>query len=84
MEKQYAVFVESSYHVEGDERSRTAPGHGYPAHDVKYTEVIKFKDEAELRKWIEDQDRYTYNKKKYEVVTYTPVTVTKTVEFRIE
>ncbi len=29
----YALFVNDSVHIPGDERSRTNPGHGYPAED---------------------------------------------------
>jgi hypothetical protein len=28
------IYKTDSHHVEGDERSRTAPGHGYPAHTI--------------------------------------------------
>jgi len=33
-EHHLAIIIFDSIHIEGDERSRTNPGHGYPAHDV--------------------------------------------------
>lgn len=74
----YAVLEESSTNVyhEGDERSRTHPGHGYPA----YTETIhsidykSFKDEEELKFWLK---RWGNNPsgKKYIVLKVEPVRV---------
>lgn len=32
----WVVLLNKSIHVPGDERSRQAPGHGYPAHDEPY------------------------------------------------
>lgn len=72
----YAAFIESSYHVPGDERSRTNPGHGYPAEDVKYTEVRKFGTLEELKQWVLAQPKY----QKFEVVKCTPVKVETRVE----
>jgi len=43
----YAALIEDSYHVEGDERSKTNPGHGYPAHDVKYTRIEEFAERVQ-------------------------------------
>jgi len=55
------IFKTTTYHVEGDERSRTNPGHGYPAHDDKIdsTETHAFEDlidlESELVKLYEEE-----------------------------
>lgn len=77
----YAVFVESSVYHEGDERSRTNPGHGYPAYTSTHTEVKKFKNEAELKDWVLSNEGY--GKKNYEVVFCTPVAITKTISLDI-
>ncbi len=44
------IFKTETHHVEGDERSRTNPGHGYPAHDdiINTTETYVFEDQADL------------------------------------
>ena len=53
----WAILHFSSVHVPGDERSRTNPGHGYPAHDVQTTTYQAFEIEvewlAEIKKLVE-------------------------------
>ena len=44
----YLLLTQGSHHVPGDERSRTNPGHGYPAHDVKHLRVEVFDNETDL------------------------------------
>jgi hypothetical protein len=34
------IFNTLTYHVEGDERSKQAPGHGYPEHTETHLEII--------------------------------------------
>lgn len=52
----YIVLEPDSIHIPGDERSRTHPGHGYPAEDRKITVVHKFDDEAALQSWLQRYD----------------------------
>lgn len=78
----YAVITQESYHVEGDERSRTNPGHGYPAHSVNYTSFRKFDNEAELKLWVEQQAKSVYSPK-YQIVRCTPVQVTTEIKISL-
>lgn len=55
----------------------TNPGHGCPAHNVDYVEVIKFKDRNDLVDWLERNPNT-----KYEVVEYSVLNVNKTVEYK--
>ena len=48
----YAVIVERSVYIPGDERSRTNPGHGYPATTEYFQNVITFDTEQQLKAWI--------------------------------
>jgi len=48
----YAAIVSRSIHHEGDERSRTNPGHGYPAYTETVTEFKEFFSEQEMKKWV--------------------------------
>lgn len=59
------VFETKSVYVEGDERSRTCPGHGYPAHtDVFPTyEYWVVKSEDVLKKALAELEEA--NKKSY-------------------
>jgi hypothetical protein len=80
MATKYAVLVESSYYVPGDERSKTNPGHGYPEHTVNYTEIIKFDDFAALQKWVECEESKKYGTRNYVPIQYEELSVKKKVE----
>ena len=74
--KHYAIISETStsvYH-EGDERSRTNPGHGYPA----YTETIK-SIQYEVCKTLEEVEAlvkyYNGKGKTFTVIEATPMAV---------
>lgn len=46
-EDHYAIIENQSVHIPGDERSRTHPGHGYPASTenfIRYMAIIKRED----------------------------------------
>lgn len=79
----YAAFVKNSYHVEGDERSKTNPGHGYGAHTVTYKEVIEFKDRDEMLKWVQNRHNRNYDKNSYRIVLCTPLEVQITVDVQV-
>lgn len=50
----YALLVPEITHVPGDERSRTSPGHGYPAHNVHNWSIVIYNTKEE---WIEEIKR---------------------------
>lgn len=78
-----AIYTESTY-IEGDERSRTNPGHGYPAHTVSHQVYHPFKSEAEMRAWVDREERSTYGKKEYQIIEAIPLKVTTTVQVEIK
>lgn len=80
----YAVIIERSIHHPGDERSRTHPGHGYPAHTETVKEFKDFKDEAEFRQWIERQESRQYSSETYRAIAFKPIEIKKTVSFDIK
>lgn len=67
-----AVVLFSSRWVEGDERSRTDPGHGYPAHSESHVEYLTFEDQKDLTMWIENHLTAIFA-----VVEATPLRMTK-------
>ncbi len=88
----YAVLVykTTSTHVPGDERSRSNPGHGYPAHTVTNTSFEHWvtQDESLLQKKVESLSkppRFSYSEpdkfvvlrvaKKLNVTTRTTVSL---------
>lgn len=84
MKEFYAALVESSYHVDGDERSRTNPGHGYPAHDVSYTKIVKFDDVEEMKKWVINQKEKTYSREKYQIIKYVELDIELEVKVEVK
>jgi preprotein translocase subunit SecA len=48
----YLVLIDGVVHIPGDERSRTHPGHGYPAHTEKKITVKEFTDIDKLEQEI--------------------------------
>ena len=50
-EAHYVILENDSVHIPGDERSRTNPGHGYPASDHNYIQMQVTTDKTE---WEEE------------------------------
>lgn len=83
------VFKTTSTHVPGDERSRTNPGHGYPAHDVvdtsyEYWAIGEKKDLEGAIKFLEERKKESYlEPDPYRVVEVRPVEVKIEIEVKI-
>ena len=72
------VFKTSNIYHEGDERSRTCPGHGYPAYtETIYTvDYIPFADEKGVNDWIvaRELNKKPYgDNEPYQVIRSTPL-----------
>lgn len=69
------VFKTHSIYHEGDERSRTNPGHGYPAHTetIHVIEYIPFSTDEEMNKWIIAAETDKYNKINYKLIYAQPL-----------
>lgn len=48
----WIIFRQSSYYTEGDERSRTNPGHGYPASTTDYLAVEIYYTEEHFKECL--------------------------------
>lgn len=79
----FAVIIEKSIHHEGDERSRTHPGHGYSAYTETVKEFKEFKTEAHFLAWIKAQDAKQYTSENYRAIAFKPVEIKKSVSFEI-
>ena len=44
----HLIITKASVHIPGDERSRTNPGHGYPAHTEHYDKVEFFDEPSDF------------------------------------
>lgn len=76
----WAVLVFGSIFIEGDERSRTSPGHGYPGYWNPMVEYIAFSDKEDLHVWLSD---HSDNLKNYKVINVTPHVVTTEVKVKL-
>lgn len=79
----FIVLETDSYHVDGDERSRTNPGHGYPAHTVEYIKAHEIPSEAELMKWIESHNKYAFHSP-YRVFKCEEVEIQQNISIKIK
>ncbi len=74
-----------SHHIPGDERSRTHPGHGYPAHTVTETVIKTFNSKEEWEAWIVKEEESSFTEE-YTPIVYREASVktTVTVDTQIE
>lgn len=77
----YGIVTTNHIYHEGDERSRTNPGHGYPAHTESVESLTYVTGADALKEAIERMDK---RGEAYKIYKLTPVTVTKTVSFDIK
>jgi len=83
--KHYAILTFSTYTVPGDERSRTNPGHGYPAHTESTAEYVAYTDRDE---WEAEVSRLTldrsYGQTDFVAMVVGPVNVTTKVAVEVD
>lgn len=78
----YSALVFEQIYIEGDERSRTNPGHGYPGHNQDVVKYIEFVNEQEMFAWVEQHEKgYAYTK--YKLFFNKPITLKKEYKFSI-
>jgi hypothetical protein len=84
------TFKTDTIHHEGDERSRTHPGHGYPAYtetinSINYTILV---NESDVTDWVrarekENADR-PYDKTLYRIIRVNPVNINTELSVNIK
>lgn len=79
----FAVIYETSETIPGDIRSRTHPGHGYPAHTVTTNTIEQFSSEEKFVEWITNEEKRYYGRRLYQAIRCTPILVTTTVNIDI-
>ena len=77
----YGVLETTLRHVEGDERSRTHPGHGYPAHTVKDTKLHEFDNEEGLNEFLKQKDSTSKGLKNLRIIRFEDVVVKRNLSF---
>jgi hypothetical protein len=77
----WAILTSSQINIPGDERSRTNPGHGYPAETKYHLTYAAFDSEGAWKKEIE---RLTKYHETFTAVRVIPATVTVKVVTTID
>jgi hypothetical protein len=78
-EGQYFIIEGAQVYHEGDERSRTHPGHGYPAYSESVVKIRAFDD---MREWESVLKELATEGKKFKAFTAVPAKVT--TELKVE
>lgn len=80
-ERSYVIATPQSVHIPGDERSRTAPGHGYPSSTHYYLDFQVFENKEE---WETAVAHIAGTQKSYRAFVLNPATVTTTITVQTE
>lgn len=81
----WAIVKTDGVYIPGDERSRTNPGHGYPAEIRNFLSYEVYFTEAKLLEAIEELEKPLYggNRTAYKVIKVTPAKITTKTQISI-
>lgn len=71
-----AILRPVSVTIPGDERSRQAPGHGYPEHTLSHWEIEVFQSESEWKAAILQRD----GRERFKAVRIKPAVIKRTTQ----
>ena len=74
-EPHWAILKFGSIHVPGDERSRTNPGHGYPAHNEPVVKYEVYLTEEAMLAAVRQIEERPYHTESYTVIKVEPVQI---------
>ena len=75
MSEVFAVVFTETTHIEGDERSRQYPGHGYPAHSVDHQVFQSFPNYNDFEKWVKTETERKYGRRAFKAFKLIPIDV---------
>ncbi len=83
--RHWMILTFGMVHTPGDERSRTHPGHGYPASDNPVAYYTVYTDEMEWKKAIEDLANPKFGaRENFYAAEVHPATVTTSVSVSVK
>lgn len=83
-EPHYAILEQRSISIPGDERSRTHPGHGYPASTEQVWDYIVFKDRDEWETEVKKRHGQVFGNKDFVAISATPATISTTIHVEVK
>jgi len=75
----YAILENRSIDIPGDERSRTHPGHGYPASTEEVWNYIVFDNSSEWEAEVKTRAESRFGSKNFVAISATPASIRTTV-----
>jgi hypothetical protein len=79
----YVIIEFSTFWVEGDERSRTNPGHGYPGHHESMAKYICFNDKAEWEAEVKSRSSKVFSSNQQNWVAMYVVPASTVMDVRV-
>lgn len=76
----YVALETQRTHIPGDERSRTSPGHGYPAHTVTSITMVVFDNVEEMKNWVRKKEENRRSCRDYIIVRMSKVNLKTRIE----
>jgi hypothetical protein len=83
----WVILTYSLIHIPGDERSRTCPGHGYPAEDKNIVNYDVYFDEKKWKdqiSYLEATNATSYSKTRYSAFKAVPAKIKTSIEITID
>lgn len=84
MTYKFAAIIKSTSWIEGDQRSKDCPGHGYPGHSVEITELKVFESEKVMLDWVKLDGHGPCFSKDYRIIKFEDVVIEKTLSVRVK
>jgi hypothetical protein len=78
-EPHYAILEKRSISIPGDERSRTHPGHGYPASTEEVWDYIVFPNRVEWVAEVKKRAGLVFGNKNFVAISAAPATITTSI-----
>lgn len=83
-EPHWVILNFTTIHIPGDERSRTNPGHGYPARSEPHIEYQAYLTEEKFLAALQELEDRSYTSDDYVALKVEPLTVTKTISVSVD
>lgn len=81
----YGIIETTQQHIPGDERSRTHPGHGYPAHTVTHTTFTECESKEEWEALIQRKANPPYGRPEpFRAIVFKEVSVSTEVKINLD
>ena len=71
----FGIFVTRKQHI-------PTQGHGYPAYDLEYRDLIEFPSEVGIIAWVQHNDESS-RPKKYQIIKFETLSIEKSTSYKL-